>query len=110
MERLDKKIIINKRLPDKVKIKGIPQDQWDFYYDCKCRMLDLIGREKYDAYNVKLENTIKFKCRSSSELKNIVFHKKDYQIVWDDIIFNIIFIDTLGGSKDWIILQGQATI
>lgn len=106
IESLDKRIAIQKRT--KVKIKGVLTDKWDDYYSCWCKILDLIGTEKYDAYNAKLENTIKFKCRICPKLKEMLFNEKEYQIIWNNKAFNIIFIDTLGGSKHWIILQGQA--
>lgn len=104
---LDKRITINKRTIEKV--KGVPTDQWNYYYSCWCKILDLIGTEKYDAYNVKLENSIKFKCRLCNKLKDVQFNEKEFQIVWNGRTFNIIFMDMLGGSKDWIILQGKAT-
>lgn len=106
MDRLDAKITIQKRTS--LKVKGIPTDKWDDYYSCWCKILDLFGKEKYDAYNVKLENTVKFKCRMCQVLKDIHFHEKDFHIVWNDINFNIIFVDTLGNNKDLIILQAQA--
>lgn len=106
---LNKRIIIQKRKPELVKVKGIPTHKWDDYYSCWCKILDLIGREKYDAYNAKLENTIKFKCRACIKLKDMQFNEKEYQIVWNKKEFNIIFVDTMGGSTDWIVLQGQAT-
>lgn len=106
-DRLDKRINIQKR--SIVKVKGIPTDKWDDYYSCQCTILDLIGREKYDAINVKLENSIKFKCRTCKKLIDIHFDEKEYQVIWNDKAFNIIFVDTLGGSNDWIILQAQAT-
>ncbi len=106
MDRLNERISIQKKTITKV--KGIPTDQWDNYYSCWCKILDLFGTEKYDAYNVKLENSIKFKCRNCKKLMDIHFNEKEYQIIWNNKEFNIIFVDTLGGSKDWIILQGKA--
>lgn len=107
IESLNKRIEIQKRKSEPVKVKGVPTYEWDSFYSCWCKILDLIGTEKYDAYNSKLENTIKFKCRLCSELKDIQFNEKEYQIIWNKKVFNIIFVDTLGGSKEWIILQGK---
>lgn len=105
IESLDKRITFQKRT--KIKVKGVQTDIWEDYYSCWCRILDLIGKEKYDAYNVELENSIKFKCRVCSKLKDILFNEKEYQILWNNKKFNIIFADTLGGSKDWIVFQAQ---
>ena len=103
---MDTRIKIEKRTTTKV--KGIPTDTWNDYYSCWCKVLDLYGKEKYDAYNVKLENSLKFKCRTCLLLKAILFHTKEYRITWDNITFNILFVDTMGNSTKDIILQCQA--
>lgn len=85
--------------------KGIKKETWEEYYSCWCAVLDLIGKEKYDAYNSKLENSIKFKCRTCKLLKDILFETKEYRVVWKDKVLSIVFVDTMGNSKDEIILQ-----
>lgn len=103
--KMDTRIVIEQRTVTKV--KGIQIENWVEYYSCWCEVLDLIGKEKYDAYNSKLENSLKFKCRTCLKLKDINFHTKDFRIIWNSTPFNIIFVDTLNNSKTEIILQGQ---
>jgi SPP1 family predicted phage head-tail adaptor len=86
---------------------GKKTETWVDYYSCWCSVLDLIGQEKYSAYNVNLQNTIKLKCRASKELKEILFNTKDYKVTWDNQVFNIIFVDTMANSKTDIVLQVQ---
>jgi SPP1 family predicted phage head-tail adaptor len=107
-DSLNGRIIIQKRTSTKV--KGIPTDTWSDYYSCWCEVLDLIGQEKYDAYNVKLENSLKFKCRTCKLLKDMIFKTKEFRIIWNGITFDVKFIDTLSNSKTDIILQGQAVL
>jgi len=101
---LNKRITIQKRTV--IKIKGIQTDVWSNYYSCWCSILDLYGQEKYDAYNSKLENSLKFKCRTCQLLKDMLFKTKEFRIIWNDVNFDLKFIDTMGGSKAEIILQG----
>lgn len=103
--KMDTRITIEKRAITKV--KGMQTENWTEYYSCWSEVLDLFGREKYDAYNAKIENSLKFKCRTCLKLKDINFHTKDYRILWNGTPFNIIFVDTLNNSKTEIILQGQ---
>ncbi|MBK1809141.1 phage head closure protein [Clostridium sp. YIM B02505] len=86
---------------------GKKTETWVDYYSCWCSVLDLIGQEKYSAYNSNLQNTIKLKCRACKELKEILFNTKDYRVVWDNKTLNIIFVDTMANSKTDIVLQMQ---
>ena len=86
-------------------VGGRKKEAWNDYYSCWCKVLDLIGKEKYEAYNTKLENSFKFKCRKCMKIKNIIFETKEYRIIWEGRVFDILFIDTMGNSKTDIILQ-----
>lgn len=87
---------------------------WQEYYSPWCEVLDLIRDEKYEAYNSKLENSLKFKCRLCEKLKlidkdiRLKSNGQEYRIIFNDTTYNIIFIDTLGNSKSHIIFQGMA--
>lgn len=87
--------------------KGIKKEVWTDYYSCWAELLDLYGQEKYSAYSVKLENSIKFKCRMCSDLKVLIGNTKDYRIMWNDEYYNLIFVDSMNGSKTEILLQVQ---
>lgn len=105
ISKMDKRITIQKRTVDIV--KGIKKEVWTDYYSCWAELLDLYGQEKYAAFNVKLENSIKFKCRICSALKELIANTKDYRIVWDSEPYNLIFMDSINGSKTEILLQVQ---
>lgn len=88
-------------------IKGIKKEVWIDYYSCWSELLDLFGQEKYAAFNVKLENSIKFKCRMCEKLKKLITNTKDYRVLWNNEAYNLIFVDSINGSKTEIILQVQ---
>ncbi|HBJ2613331.1 TPA: head-tail adaptor protein [Clostridium botulinum] len=88
--------------------KGFPKDEMIDYYDCRAELLDLIGAEKYSALQVKLENSIKFKCRSCEKLKALVGEKlTDYILIWNDKEYSCKFIDSMNGSLSEIVIQVQ---
>ncbi|WP_315112915.1 phage head closure protein [Clostridium intestinale] len=103
---------INERISIKKRVvvidKGKKNESWVDYYSCWCEVLDLLGKEKYEAYNSKLENSLKFKCRTCNKLKDMLFETKEYKAIWRDKEFNIVFIDTMGNSKKDIVLQVMA--
>lgn len=103
--KMNHRIIIEKRTI--VYEKGIKKETWVKYYACSAELLDLYGQEKYSAFNVKLENSIKFRCRSCKLLKNLIGNTKDYRVTWNNDPYNIIFVDSCNGSKTEIILQVQ---
>lgn len=105
ISKMDKRITVQKRT---VTIeKGIKKEIWNDYYPCWSELLDLIGQEKYSTYNVKLENSIKFKCRMCSALKVLIGNTKDYRVIWKSETYNLIFVDSINGSKTEVILQVQ---
>lgn len=88
-------------------IKGIKKETWNFYYFCHAELLDLYGAEKYSAFSVKLENSIKFRCRYSELLKKLIGNTKDHRVTWNEEPYNLIFVDGMKGSKTEIILQAN---
>jgi SPP1 family predicted phage head-tail adaptor len=103
--KMNTRIKIEKRTVSHITGKRL--EVWDEYYACWTEVLDLIGQEKYNAYNSKLENSIKFKCRVCQKLKDILFNTKEYRLNWNEQVFNILFVDTLSNSNTEIILQVQ---
>lgn len=99
----DERIIIEKRTTSYD--KGKKDEAWNEYYKCWCDILDLYGKEKYEAYNSKLENSLKFKCKFCKKLNDMIFETKEYRVIWKGKIFKLMFIDTLNNSKKDILLQ-----
>lgn len=110
--KLNTKIVIQSRNTIIANGKKTTTD-WTQYYSTWCSVLDLIGKEKYEAYNAKLENSLKFKVRVCNKLKDMYKNimKKDgieFRILLYDIPFSIVFLDTLGNDKQYMLLQGKA--
>lgn len=101
--KLNQKIIIQKR--DVTYVKGIKKEDWKEYYSCSAELLDLYGSEKYSAYNAKLENSVKFKCRSCKKLMDIIGYVKEFRVILKETPYGLIFADSLNGSKTEFILQ-----
>lgn len=101
--KMREKVIIQKR--SVVIEKGIKKETWVDYYTNSAEILDLYGAEKYAAYQSKLENSIKFKMRSCPKLIELLGNAKEYRVIWNISNYNIIFADSLNGSKTEFILQ-----
>ncbi|WP_346977911.1 phage head closure protein [Clostridium perfringens] len=74
------------------------------FYSCWSKVLDLYGKELYEAMSMKLENTVVFKvryCRKLEELRN----KKDFFIEWKGRKYSIYQADFLGYNKKFIKLK-----
>ncbi|EOU2126221.1 phage head-tail adapter protein [Clostridium perfringens] len=74
------------------------------FYSCWSKVLDLYGKELYEAMSMKLENTVVFKvryCRKLEELRN----KKDFFIEWQGRKYSIYQADFLGYNKKFIKLK-----
>ena len=74
------------------------------FYSCWSKVLDLYGKELYEAMSMKLENTVVFKvryCRKLEELRN----KKDFFIEWQGRKYSIYQDDFLGYNKKFIKLK-----
>lgn len=84
---------------------GLQVETWAKYYTCWAAFMDLFGREKYESYNAKLENSIKFKVKTCRLIKNILLDTKDYKVIWRKQEFKIVFIDTFGYNSNEYILQ-----
>ncbi|WP_251861965.1 phage head closure protein [Clostridium sp. Marseille-Q2269] len=104
IQKLDKRIIIEKRIVEYV--KGFKKETWHGHYECWAELLDLFNTEKYAALQVKLENSIKFKCRMCRKLKELIGDDlKEYRLIWNKKIYEIKFVDSMNGSRTEIVLQ-----
>ncbi|MDU2654576.1 MAG: phage head closure protein [Clostridium perfringens] len=103
MARLNNWISI-KKIEEKI-VKGRRQlPEPTLFFDCWAEVLDLFGKELYEAMSMKLENTVVFKvryCRKLEELRN----KKDFFIEWQGRKYSIYQADFLGYNKKFIKLK-----
>lgn len=68
------------------------------FLSCNAELLDLIGKELYEAINIKLENTAIFKvryCKPIEELRD----KDKFYIEWQGRKYKIYYVDFMGYSK-----------
>ena len=70
-------------------------------YTCWADILDLYGKELYEAMNTKLENTIVFKVRYCSLLEKLR-KKDDYLVEWRNNKYKIYHVDFLNYSKKYV--------
>ena len=103
MDRLNNKILIKKEVIKVVNGRRQKEEPIEFY-PCWSEVLDLYGKELYEAMSIKLENTVVFKvryCRKLEELRN----KKDFFIEWQGRKYSIYQADFLGYNKKFIKLK-----
>lgn len=93
-----------KKIEDKVvngrRQKGVTVD----YYNCWAEVLDLYGKELYEAMSIKLENTVIFKiryCKKLEELRN----KENFIVEWKNRKYEIYYPDFMGYNKKYIKLK-----
>ncbi|MDZ5038192.1 phage head closure protein [Clostridium perfringens] len=93
-----------KKLEDKIvngrRQKGVTVD----YYNCWAEVLDLYGKELYEAMSIKLENTVIFKiryCKKLEELRN----KENFIVEWKNRKYEIYYPDFMGYNKKYIKLK-----
>lgn len=103
MDRLNNRILIKKEVIKVVNGRRQKEEPIELY-PCWSEVLDLYGKELYEAMSMKLENTVVFKvryCRKLEELRN----KKDFFIEWQGRKYSIYQADFLGYNKKFIKLK-----
>lgn len=103
---LNNRIHIMKKL--NIVENGFRKYDLEEFHSVWCRIQELYGKELYEAVNVKLENTLKFKIRYSTKLKDL--NTKDYIIKWQDKEYNIIHVDYMNYNKKDIVIKAIEVI
>ena len=66
---------MNNRITIKKNIKSIVNGRWidrlEDYYNCWADIMELYGKELYEAQNIKYENVLVFKVRYSNKIKDM---------------------------------------
>lgn len=78
-------------------------------YTCWADILDLYGKELYEAINIKLENTIVFKVRYCSLIEKLR-SKENYIIEWNNRKYNIYYVDFMNYSKKFVKIKCNEVI
>ncbi|WP_297520500.1 phage head closure protein [uncultured Clostridium sp.] len=106
---MDTRIEIKKR--EKEIIDGRSKENLKPYYKCWCELLELFGKELYEAINIKYENTLVFKVRYCKKIKEMrKSNKSDFLVVCDGIEYDIYQIDFKQNKKDWVYLKAKMVI
>lgn len=71
------------------------------FYSCRADVLDLYGKELYEAINLKLENTIIFKIRYC-KLIEALRKKEDYIVEWNGRKYSIYYVDFMAYKRKYI--------
>lgn len=74
------------------RIKGKPVQVQELFHSCWADLLQLYGKELYEAINIKLENTLIFKIRYCKKLKELM-NKECYTVEFDGHIYKIYYSD-----------------
>ncbi|MGM8306078.1 phage head closure protein [Clostridium perfringens] len=94
-----------KKLEDKIvngrRQKGVPVD----FYNCWAEVLDLYGKELYEAMSIKLENTVIFKVRYCKKLEELRNKENNFIVEWKNRKYGIYYPDFMGYNKKYIKLK-----
>lgn len=91
-------------------VNGRRQDSIETeFHNCWADVLDLFGKELYEAINIKLENTIIFKVRYCKKLEALR-DKDNFIVVWQGRKYKIYYPDFLGYKKEFIKLKCNEVI
>lgn len=100
LNKLNTRIKINKI--DNQIVNGRRQEDKEIeFYSCWAEILDLFGKELYEAINIKLENTIVFKVRHCELLKQLRT-KENFIVEWENRKYKIYHVDFKKNEKKFI--------
>jgi SPP1 family predicted phage head-tail adaptor len=91
-----------KEIKDKI-INGrrCEKEETIFLTSYHAEILDLIGKEQYEAINLKLENTVIFKVRYCLPMEKLR-DKKNFIVNWNGRKYKIYFVDFMAYKKKYI--------
>lgn len=101
-------MVMKERVSIKKKVKtkdddGYKIDTLEDYYSCWAEINNLYGKELYEAYNLKLENTLNIKIKYCNKVKSL--NNKGFILVWKDRKFRILLVDYLKYNKKDVLLK-----
>lgn len=70
-------------------IDGRRQQEASVFYECWCKVQDLMTSEKYSALQIGLENTIVFKVRNCREIEEIRLNLKEFYVEYKGTEFKV---------------------
>lgn len=85
--------------------KGRATEKWEEYYRCWCDVKSLYGKELYSALEAKLENAMNFETRYCTKLDAL--NTKEYRILWNNRIFELIYVDYGRYDKRKVVIKGK---
>lgn len=86
------------------RINGKPIMKDENFYSCWAEILQLFGKELYEAINIKLENTLVFKVRYCKLLEQLQ-EKKEYKVEFNNHIYKLYYADFAKYYKKYVLLK-----
>jgi len=89
---------------EETRVNGKPIYKDKPFYNLWAEILDMYGKELYEAINIKLEHTIVFKVKYCKKLKELRA-KKEYKVFYDNNIYKIYYTDFSKYPKKYVLLK-----
>ena len=86
------------------RVNGKPIASQELFYECWCKILQLYGKELYEAVNIKLEHTLVFKVRYCKKLKDIL-NKECFTVEYNGNLFKIYYSDFTRYPNKYVLLK-----
>lgn len=71
------------------------------FFSCNAELLDLFGKELYEAINIKLENTAIFKVRYCPPIEKLR-NKEKFLVNWNGRKYKIYYVDYMGYKTNYV--------
>lgn len=99
------------KIKDTVVVNGRQQEQTKPYYRCWCEALEVYGQELYQAINSKHENVLYFKVRYCKKINDMRrTNKEKFVVKFEDVDYEVFYIDFKRNSKDWVYIKAKMVI
>lgn len=93
-----------KKVEDKI-VNGRRQSHIETdFYNCWSEVLSLYGEELYEAINVKLENTVKFRIRYCKKAEELAYKDK-FIVCFKGHKYKIYYVDFMKYDKKYVVLK-----
>lgn len=88
--------------------KGRKVEEWKDYYRCWAERKSLYGKELYTALEARMENVLNFETRYCRALEAL--NTKEYRIVWNERVFELMYVDYGRFEYGKVILKGKEIV
>lgn len=93
----------DQKIVDGVKVDLKPT----LYYAPYANVTDLYGKEKYEAMEKKLENTIVFEVRNCKKIRDMRKQMKRFYVKYEEQEYEIYDMNFKSRNDDWLLLKAN---